>query len=421
MKQGKIRNIAIIGSSLAGLTSAYILNSKYRITLYDTSDTIGGIYKSSIIDVGQKKVLIDIVEKSFNYSLNPYLVKLLAYLHIRLKPIKSSFSLSFEKEYIEFNNMNINEFLKKYHNLFNINFYRMKKDIEIFNSAYLKYKHSNILFKDFVEKFGFREYFIRYYLMPLISIVLENKHIMDMKMSKIFYLLDTIGLFDFNMDEQYVIDGGVDKLIDGLQQGINIKKVSTIKEVQRMRDKVLIDDNNTIEYYDKVIFASHPQEFLPFVKDIEDKEYKVLSYFNREDNTSVIHTSTDFMPIERKNWAIYNYKGNTYDGDICLGNTIWLNDLLNKDTQYPLFLSENIRKDIDFYYGKYMYKYPIFQVNTPKFQDMVIDLQDYNNCFYIGSYLYEGRLEDEISSAIHLCHKLDTKEPWIEDTSIEEI
>ena len=94
MKQGKIRSIAIVSSGLSGLITAYILNQKYKVTLYDISQEVGGIYNSKVI---QDNIIVDIVHNSINYSLSPYLVQLLSHLHIRLNPIKSSFSISFEK------------------------------------------------------------------------------------------------------------------------------------------------------------------------------------------------------------------------------------------------------------------------------------------------------------------------------------
>ena len=35
-------NIAIIGSGISGLTSAYLLNRRHEITVFEASDWIGG-------------------------------------------------------------------------------------------------------------------------------------------------------------------------------------------------------------------------------------------------------------------------------------------------------------------------------------------------------------------------------------------
>ena len=46
--------------------------------------------------------------------------------------------------------------------------------------------------------------------------------------------------------------------------------------------------------------------------------------------------------------------------------------------------------------------------------EQIGDLQDYNNCYYCGSYLGEGNIEDAMRSALGVCNKMHAKAPWQE-------
>jgi uncharacterized protein len=47
-----IKNIGIIGSGVAGLTAAYLLQRKYNITLFEKNDYIGGHTHTIVIPEG---------------------------------------------------------------------------------------------------------------------------------------------------------------------------------------------------------------------------------------------------------------------------------------------------------------------------------------------------------------------------------
>ncbi len=59
-------NIAVIGSGISGLTTAYLLSKKHSVTLYEASDNLGlgsnGVQVSGL----QNELNIDIPPRGFN-------------------------------------------------------------------------------------------------------------------------------------------------------------------------------------------------------------------------------------------------------------------------------------------------------------------------------------------------------------------
>lgn len=57
MAQKKLK-IAVIGSGVAGLTAAYILNREYDVTVYEKNDYPGGHTHTIVIDRGPDRVTL---------------------------------------------------------------------------------------------------------------------------------------------------------------------------------------------------------------------------------------------------------------------------------------------------------------------------------------------------------------------------
>ena len=75
--------IAIIGSGIAGLTCAYLLNKKYDISLYEKNNYIGGHTHTHSIIENNKSFNIDSGFIVFNEDTYPNFIKLLNILNIK--------------------------------------------------------------------------------------------------------------------------------------------------------------------------------------------------------------------------------------------------------------------------------------------------------------------------------------------------
>ena len=51
-----MKNIAIIGSGISGLTSAYLLSQQHKVTVFEKNDYIGGHTATIDINVKQKNI-----------------------------------------------------------------------------------------------------------------------------------------------------------------------------------------------------------------------------------------------------------------------------------------------------------------------------------------------------------------------------
>jgi predicted NAD/FAD-binding protein len=140
---GKKKSIAIIGSGISGLSSAYFLRDKYDLTVYEKNAVLGGHSRTiSILTKNQKKLEVDTGFIVLNDRTYPLLNKLLKDIKIEIKDTEMSFSISTNNGQLEWAGSSLNTLFAQRKNLFNLSMLRGVLDILKFN-AYAK---------DFIKK-----------------------------------------------------------------------------------------------------------------------------------------------------------------------------------------------------------------------------------------------------------------------------
>ena len=67
--------IAVVGSGISGLSAAYYLSKNHHVDLFEKGNHFGGHSHTIDLNIGTKKVAVDIGFIVFNFSTYPNLVK----------------------------------------------------------------------------------------------------------------------------------------------------------------------------------------------------------------------------------------------------------------------------------------------------------------------------------------------------------
>ena len=97
--------IAVIGSGISGLSSAYYLSKKHKVDLFEKEDHFGGHAHTIDIDYdkdGKKNLPIDIGFIVFNYKTYPNLINFFSENNIEIEKSDMSFSVSVKGKNIEY-------------------------------------------------------------------------------------------------------------------------------------------------------------------------------------------------------------------------------------------------------------------------------------------------------------------------------
>jgi uncharacterized protein len=404
--------IAIIGSGISGLASAYFLSKKYEVWLFEQENYLGGHSHTVEIDDSSGRHSIDTGFIVCNKKTYPNFMHLLNALNIELEASCMGFSVKDPLNNIEFAGQNLNTIFAQRKNLFKLNFWQMLFDITRFN-RYAKQAlvdSRTLTLGEFLDKHPICNYAKKYYILPLIAAIWSTSTTQALEFPAVFLFkfLDNHGLLSLNSAPQwYTIKGGSISYVTSLQQQINgnILLDSKVQKVTRLADKIQVKTENLEENFDKVVFAVHSDQVLEILNAPNNIELDIFNNIKYQDSDVTLHTDTSILPTERRAWASWNYFINNSKHPNLTYNMNILQNLKTHTTYcISLNLDEHLNKESII--NKYKYAHPVYDqksMHAIKLWERV----NTQNIYYVGAYWGYGFHEDGINSAIRAVNAID--------------
>ncbi len=412
--------IAVIGSGISGLSSAYFLSKKHKVDLFEKDDHFGG--HAHTIDINydkddKKKLPIDIGFIVFNYKTYPNLINFFSENNIEIEKSNMSFSVSVKGKNIEYCGKGLNGIFINRKNIFNLKFLKMFFEIIKFYNQCDKLNELNdeLTLNSFLKNKRLSQYFINYHILPMVSAIWSMPPYEAGQMPLKFFIkfFQNHGLFKFKERPQwYTVKNRsrtyVNKILEKISgeyfKNYNINKVE--RKINGVR--VFYGDDNEFFDYDKVVFATHADQTISIIKNPTDEEKNLLTKFNYKKNVALIHTDEKVMPLNKKAWSSWNSSinsSNLKESSI----TYWLNLLQNLNIKKNIFLTLNpfFQVDKDKIIKKIEFTHPYYNQEALSFQKNLSNIQNKKNILFCGSYFGYGFHEDGIKSSIDMLNFLD--------------
>ena len=122
-------NIAVIGSGIAGMAAAWLLNQRHRITVYEQNDYIGGHSNTVDVPCAGHPTPVDTGFIVYNEQNYPNLTALFRHFDVPTKPSEMSFSASIDGGSFEYAGTNLNGLLGQRRNVLRPRFWSMLRDL----------------------------------------------------------------------------------------------------------------------------------------------------------------------------------------------------------------------------------------------------------------------------------------------------
>ncbi len=412
--------IAVIGSGISGLSSAYYLSKKHKVDLFEKEDHFGGHAHTIDIDYdkdGKKSLPIDIGFIVFNYKTYPNLINFFSENNIEIEKSDMSFSVSIKGKNIEYCGKGLNGIFINRKNIFNLKFLKMFFEIIKFYNQCDKLNELNdkLTLNSFLKNKRLSKYFINYHILPMVSAIWSMPPYEAGQMPLKFFIkfFQNHGLFKFKERPQWFTVKNrsrtyVNKILEKIS-GEYFKNYN-INKVERKTDgvRVFYGEDNEFFDYDKVVFATHADQTISIIKNPTDEEKNLLTKFNYKKNIALIHTDEKVMPLNKKAWSSWNSSinsNNLKESSI----TYWLNLLQNLNVRKNIFLTLNpfFQVDKDKIIKKIEFTHPYYNQEALSFQKNLSNIQNKKNILFCGSYFGYGFHEDGIKSSIHMLKFLD--------------
>lgn len=418
-------NIAVVGTGVAGMSAAWLLNKNHEITLFEKNDRIGGHSNTVEVPTDQGAVPVDTGFIVYNERNYPNLTAMFAYLDVPTKDAEMSFGASLNQGEFEYSGTDLNGILGQRLNVFRPRFWRMIQGILSFYRTAPEIlddpKYDRMSLGEYLEHGNFSESFIDDHLLPM-GAAIWSTTAAEMKAypAKAFIrFFESHGLLKLQDRPQWrTVDGGsreyVRRLIEPYRDRI---RFGGVHSVQRTANEVLIEDGfGDIRAFDHVVMATHADEAIALLKDSDEREHGLLGKWRYTPNRAVLHRDASLMPARRRVWSSWNFIGDPNPvGDDRLCVTYWMNHLQSLPTDDPLLLTLNPVREpaAGSILREFAYAHPYFDTDALATQPHLWSLQGHRNTWYCGSYFGAGFHEDALQSGLAVGEQLGGEaRPW---------
>src|SRR5690606_2021163 len=310
--------IAIVGSGIAGLTCAYLLQRRHDITVFEAGDWVGGHTHTVDVEIGGERHAIDTGFIVFNDWTYPNFIRLLTRLGVASQPTEMSFSVHDPASGSEYNGNNLNSLFAQRSNLLRPAFWGMLRDILRFNRETLDDLAHNRIAPDttlgeYLRQGSYGQRFIDHYIVPMGSAIwsMSLQDMLGFPLQFFVRFCKNHGLLSVSDRPQWrVISGGSRSYVAPLSAGFaeHIRLNCPVQRVERHAEGVTLHSAAGVERFDKVVFACHSDQALALLATPSAAERDILGALRYADNDVVLHTDTRLLPKRPLAWASWNYR-----------------------------------------------------------------------------------------------------------------
>lgn len=413
--------IAIVGAGISGLTAAWLLRSAHDITVFEAAAAIGGHTATVDVCVAQREYAIDTGFIVYNERTYPGFVRLLAKLGVVSQPTEMSFSLSHDRDGIEYAGTNLNTLFAERRNLLRPAFWRMQQDILRFNRESQRDLDegridATITLGDYLERGRYSAAFRDWYLLPM-GAAIWSSGTRDMGRFPLAFFVRFLrhhGLLEINGRPQWrTIVGGSRTYLAPLTRLFTdrIRSGDPVTQVRRREDGVTVATRaGAAREFDHVVLACHSDQALALLDSPSASERAVLGAIPYRDNEVVLHTDERLLPRTRRAWASWNYRVRAGEGALpVLTYDMNMLQRLQAPVTFCVTLNDAPAIDPARILGRFRYAHPAFTVEGVRAQKRWDEINGSQRTSYCGAYWANGFHEDGVESARRVAQALGVR------------
>ena len=412
--------IAVIGSGISGLASAWLLGREHEVTLFEANDYLGGHTHTHDVEVGGRSHSVDTGFIVFNPDNYPLLCRMFAELGVESQPTTMSFAVKNERSGLEYNATDLSGLFCQTRNLISPRFHGMLRDIVRFYReapALLEDADDGPTLGEYLQARDYGAAFCDDHLVPMASALWSSPSVQvpQFPAKHLVRFMANHHMLRLRGRPQWrVVRGGSQRYIDALRLSwhVRARTACAVHGVRRERDGIRVDSVAGTERFDRAVLACHSDQALALLADAGDREREILGAIGFQANDTVLHTDAALLPQRRRAWAAWNATVPREAGGHCTVSYC-MNLLQTLDAREPIVVSLNSTARIapEKILRRMRYSHPVYTHTAVRAQQRKAEIQGVDRIWFAGAWWGWGFHEDGMRSAVAVANDLGVRWP----------
>ncbi|MGO9152164.1 NAD(P)/FAD-dependent oxidoreductase [Mycobacterium sp.] len=421
MAQKSGRSVAVIGSGVAGLTAAYVLSGRDRVTLFEADERLGGHAHTHAVDDGDGGIVgVDSAFLVHNDRTYPTLCRLFGELGVTTQESEMSMSVRADEVALEYAGALGISGLFACRQSLRPRYLLMLAEVTRFHRAasrLLRVDTADNLetLEAFLNRHRFSSYFVDYFITPLVSAVWScaGADALRYPARYLFVFLDHHGMLSvFGSPTWRTVTGGSANYVRAIASRLDEVSVGTpVHSLRRMPDGVLVQAGDTApRLFDAAVVAVHPDQALLLLDDPTPSERAVLGAIPYSINRARLHTDESVLPRHRRARASWNYLVIPGGDQVVVSYDISRLMRINSRRRFVVTLGGDDRIDHASVIAEMTYSHPLYTPESVAAQRLLPTLDD-DRVVFAGAYHGWGFHEDGAASGLRAARRLGADWP----------
>ncbi|OOG64520.1 dehydrogenase [Rhodanobacter sp. B04] len=412
--------VAVVGSGIAGLASAWLLSRKFDVTLFEANSYFGGHTHTHEVMQHGRAYRIDSGFIVHNPSHYPLLTRMFKQLGVESRPTTMSFSVHNEASGLEYNAATLDTLFCQRRNLCSPRFIGMVRDLTRFYReapALLDSPGEGPTLVDYLSEHGYGTAFRDEHLVPMASALWSSPatQILGFPARYLVQFMANHQMLQLSDRPQWqVVRGGSSSYVQALRAHWPVRERlnCAVRSIRRHADGAVVESAAGIEHFDQLILACHSDQALALLSDANEREQAILGAMPYQANDTVLHTDASVLPVRRKAWAAWNAWVPRDPGEACTVSYC-MNLLQGIDSPEPFVVTLNRTAaiDPDKVLARMQYHHPVYSHASVAAQMRKAEIQGQRRTWFAGAYWGWGFHEDGMRSAVEVAEALGVRWP----------
>ena len=403
--------IAVVGSGISGLASAWLLSHAHDVVLFEANDYLGGHTHTHPIELAGQRYAVDTGFIVHNPAHYPLLTRLFRSLGVATQPTTMSFSVHNARTGLEYNATTLDTLFCQRRNLVSPRFLGMVRDLFRF------YRQAPSLLDgdgpgpgigDWLDDNGYGAAFRDDHLVPMASALWSSppEQILAFPARYLVQFMANHQMLQVSgRPEWRVVRGGSSTYVSALRARWQVQERlrCPVQNVTRDAHGVIVDSAAGSERFDRIVLACHSDQALALLADATADERDVLGAIAYQPNDVVLHTDASLLPRHRKAWAAWNaFVPGTPDAPCTVSYCMNLLQGLQSPEPFVVTLNRSEAIDPAKVLRRLHYQHPVYNAVSVAAQRRKDRIQGHHHTWFAGAYWGWGFHEDGMRSAVEV-------------------